>query len=220
METQTKSTLEVSETAWAEIPPLAADLNITLRAERFFSGNAALSQAEELRRLSDALKACGIEERHISLVGAMLHTESGLFTKSSSVTYRVRIHLTDPGRVTSVLDVIANAKKATLTNIEWDYEGPNPAFIDLLRTCSERAQAKASLLAQSLGTTLKGVHTVREERIEAPEMAMLGYGSFATPGAARASASLASPISTQLEGLDLAPKKKIGVRLQVVFALP
>jgi uncharacterized protein YggE len=215
-ETRPDPSLEVSETSWAEIAPTAADVHVVLTADRLFSGRAALAKAEELRRVCVALEANGIPESSVSLSGVSLDVSSGLFTKSSSVTYRLRIHLTDLDHVAPALDAIANAKKATLSGIEWDYSGPASEHAALLGACAARAASKAKALASALGVTLAGARVVREERLDQdlPMGMQAGYG-----GAPMAAKSRATSIAHELAGLDLAPKRKIGVRVHVTYTI-
>ncbi len=90
--------LVVAEEAWEDVRPTAAILRVALTADCFFSDRAVLEKAEELRRLVAALNARGIPAEAVSLEGATLDVSSGLFTRSSSVTYRVRILVKDVGR--------------------------------------------------------------------------------------------------------------------------
>lgn len=208
-ETVSLDLLHVSELAYGELAPTRAFLHVLLASDRFFSGRAALAKAEELRRLVGLLVAKGFSEDAVSLEGAALDVSSGLFTKSSSVTYRVRIEVKEIDRVAEALDVVADCKKATLTNMTWDYANA-PLGTKLLADCAARAMAKAEVLASALGLVVEGIHAVREGEIEEggafPPGAGGGYGALA-PMRARGS------IATELAGLDLAPKKKVGVRV-------
>jgi uncharacterized protein YggE len=207
------SNIEVVETAWAEIAPTAAYIHVVLTSDRFFSGRAALEKAEELRRLCGALASADIPESRVALEGASLDVSSGLFTKSSSVTYRLRIHLVDLELLAPALDVIANAKKATLSHVEWDYTNA-PANDAILAQAAKRASSKARTLAEALGVTLGRIETAREERLEDEVPVSLG----APKGAVKMRAARSS-VANELAGLDLAPKKNVGVRVRVVFAM-
>ena len=153
--------------------------------------------------------ARGIPDDAVALEGASLDVSSGLFTKSSSVTYRLRVHLRDLDRVGDALDAVADCKKATLTNLTWDYAGAS-AGTTILAECAARAMAKAKALAGALGVAIDGVHAVREQAISeaAPMMMPMGAAPLA---AMRQRASIASEIG----GLELAPKKKVGVRVEL-----
>lgn len=204
--------LVVAEEAWEDVRPTAAILRVALTADRFFSDRAVLEKAEELRRLVAALNARGIPAEAVSLEGATLDVSSGLFTRSSSVTYRVRILVKDVERVVDVIDAVAESKRATLTGVEWDYRSASRAPSPMLGECAARALAKARALAAALSVEVVRIRTVREEELSdhGPVSSRLPYGG-PQPGALRSRSSVAS----ELGGLELAPTKKIGVRVHL-----
>jgi len=206
--------IEAVDSAKADVSPTSAAIHVTLTDSKFFSGAAAFSKAEELRKLADALEKRGIPKTALSLSGAAVDVSSGVFTKSSSVTYRVRIELEDLDLLGSVLDVISEAKKASLTRLDWVYDDSGAEERQLLRTAGERAAAKARVLAESVGGKLGPLHSVREERL--PERAQFEEKErgFA-PMMARARAS--GSIAEELSGLELAPKRQVTVRVAVAY---
>ncbi|HSO39821.1 MAG TPA: SIMPL domain-containing protein [Labilithrix sp.] len=208
------SLLQVSEQAQGEVAPSAAVVHVVLIADKLFSGTAALEKAEELRRLAVALQAGGLPEDAIALEGASLDVSTGLFTRSSSVTYRVRVQVADLDRLGDVLDAIAGCKKARLTHLTWAYPAGAPEV--LVRECAVRAARKAEVLASALGVVLDGIHAVRDEvRAEAPiAETMLGGGDTVVPRKSRASS-----IADELGGLDLAPKRSALVRVFVDYRI-
>ena len=201
--------MTVSETAWSEASPRAANLHVHLRADRLFSGNAAFENAKELRRLVVALTSQGVPEDATSLQGATLDVSQGLFTRSSSVTYRVRIRLEALDLLASAIDAISECKEATLTSIDWDYQG-GPTAAALLVECAQRAHAKARALAAALDARLDGIHSVHEEEVGQPQPVMVA--SYEAMGMMRAKRACAA---SELAGLDLAPTKKIGVTVRI-----
>src|SRR3954468_21773106 len=105
MAAPTLAVIEAVDSATADISPVSASLHVTLAGDKFFSGNAAFSKAEELRKLAEALESRGIPKAALSLSGASVDVSSGVFTKSSSVTYRVRISIEDLELLGGVLDI-------------------------------------------------------------------------------------------------------------------
>jgi uncharacterized protein YggE len=212
--TQTADCIHVSEQAWGEIPPRAALLHVTLTGDKLFSGRAAFEKAIELRRLAMALAERDIPEQALSLEGATLDVSTGLFTRSSSVTYRVRVRIEQVDRIADALDAIAESKQARLSHIEWDYAGS--ASDELLATCTTRAVAKASCIARALGVTLGAVRSVHEEDVveAAPYPHLAAAAELSVMRTARKAA-----VADELAGLELAPTKKIGVRVRLVYAI-
>ncbi|NVB79096.1 MAG: SIMPL domain-containing protein [Kofleriaceae bacterium] len=204
--------LHVSEQAWGAVRARTATLHVHLAASKLFSGRAALTKSEELRKLAEALRERGLSPDALTLEGAMVDVSTGLFTRSSTVTYRVQIQITDLDLVASVLEVISEAKQATLTHITWDHRGSSTGD-DLLALCATRAAAKAKRLAAALGVTLGAVHEVRESEIGEPEpIARTGADAMYQVGLAKRRS-----IGDELAGIDLAPTKQIGVRVDLAY---
>jgi hypothetical protein len=206
--------IHVSEQAFGDEKPRAALIHVTLTGDKLFSGSVAFEKAIELRRLVIALGERDIPDTAVSLSGATLDVSTGLFTRSSSVTYRVRIRLVDLDRLTDALDAIAECKQAKLSHLEWDYAAS--ASDELMAECAARAMAKAKRLATALGVTLAGVHSVHEEQVgdaqPYPHM-------FSAPEGMAGMALRRKTVAGELEGLDLAPTKKVGVRVKISYAI-
>ena len=205
--------LHVCEEAWGDQRPRAVSIHVTLSADKLFSGRAVFDKAAELRRLVMALAERDLPETAVTLTGASLDVSTGVFTRSSSVTYRVRIRVDDTERLPDALDAIAEAKQARLTHLDWDYG--NGASEELLADCATRAIAKAKRLAGALGVTLGPVHSVHEEEIGEP----VRHAPVLHHEIASAMAVRRKGIGDELEGLDLTPTKRIGVRVRVAYAL-
>jgi hypothetical protein len=199
----------VSEEAWTDIGPSAAMVHVVLTASRLFSGQAALRKAEEIRALAIALEACGLPDDALALEGAALDVSTGLFTRSSSVTYRLRIEVRDLDQLGEVLDAVARAKQARLTHLAWEYPVGVPA--SLLRECAERALAKAEILAAALRLTLAGVQSVRHTRTNAALDVPVPCGGVMP--AMRSRGAGAPSIASELGSLELAPKRRVNVEL-------
>lgn len=219
----TPSLLHVTEHAHGELRPRAATLHVTLTAVRFFSGGAALAKSEELRKLVDALVACGVPETAVSLAGASLDVSTGLFSRSSSVTYRVRVHVTELDLLAAVLEAISSAKQATLEGIAWDHgpgglDGPD-GVDELLAECAKRAAAKARRLAAALGATLAGIHEVHEERLGEPAPGHAFGENDVRLARVVACARARARIDHELAGLDLAPPRPVTVLVRVAYRL-
>jgi uncharacterized protein YggE len=220
MTTPAPSLLHVTEQAHGELRPRAATLHVTLTAFRFFSGGAALAKSEELRKLVDALVACGVPETAVSLAGASLDVSTGLFSRSSSVTYRVRVHVTELDLLASVLEAISSAKQATLDRIAWDHGHDGPDGVDqLLAECAARAAAKARRLAAALGATLDGIHEVHEEQLGDSAPRPFDDDVRMARVVACAKARARSSIDHELAGLELAPPRPITVLVRVAYRL-
>jgi hypothetical protein len=205
--------MHVTEEAWGEQRPHAALIHILLTADKLFSGRAAFDKAVELRRLVLALGDRDFPDTALTLAGATLDVSSGLFTRSSSVTYFVRVKVEQIDRLPVALEAIAEAKQARVTHIEWDYG--NDAADALLTDCAARAVAKAKRFASALGLSLAAVQAAHEEKLG--EVQPHPASSYAYDATMRMKG--AAGIADQMSGLDLGPTKKVGVRVQLSYKL-
>ncbi|HEY4059674.1 MAG TPA: SIMPL domain-containing protein [Kofleriaceae bacterium] len=215
------SLLHVSEVVNGHIRPTAATLHVTLTAFKFFSGNAALSKSEELRALADALKKLGLANDAMSLAGATLDVSTGLFSRSSSVTYRAQIRIVDIDGLGNVLEVIAEAKQARLTHVTWEYPASAPDA--LVADCAKRAAAKAKVMAAAVGIELGAVHQMRDETHLEVAMQQQSYlvAGMAVPLARKrgGGGGAMQSLSGELDGLDLAPTREVSVRVTLAYRL-
>ncbi len=210
---QNRRLLHVSEQASDEIAPTAAYLNLVLSSDSFFSGRTAFEKATELKQLTVALAARDIPLDAVSLQGASMEVDTGIFTRSSRVTYRVRIHVKNVERVADALDAVAESKKAVLTSTTWDYGDTAPP--ELLATCAKKAMTKARAMADALGLAIDGIHEIKDGEVgitpgDYPLAASFG-GAPRGGGGGRARMS----ISSETSGLELAPRRKVTVRVSL-----
>ena len=209
----TPPTIQVSEEHTGDIPASSAKLFVDVQGSRLFSGGSAATEAAEVRRLIDALVAAGAGPKDAEIVNVHLDVQKGVFSKSSSATYSLRILCPDPGRLTSLLDAIADQKNCTLQRVAWDFGGTNERRAEWLALCAGRARAKASAIAAALGHELAGVERIVEERTPEAELRVQTLG--AVPGMARRSVS----VSDELGGLELSPRRALTVKLTAYFRL-
>ena len=213
MSQENRRLLHVSEQASDEITPTSAYLHLVLTSDSFFSGRAAFEKATELKQLANALTARDIPLDAMSLQGASMEVDTGIFMRSSRVTYRVRIHVKRVERLADALDAIAESKKAVLVSTEWDYGDTAPP--ELLARCTKSAMTKARAIVEALGVTIHNVFQVHEGETNSQAFQQglaMGYGAPSLPRAGGAMRSRAS-VATELGGLELAPRKKVTVHV-------
>ena len=203
-------TIDVSEEYTGEVPASGATLMLSIQSSRLFTGNAALTEAAEVRKLVDALAVAAVGPKDVELANVHVDVNKGMFTTSSSATYTLRIKCTDAARLPAVLDAIAQQKHCTLSNVDWNFDGVTARRAEWLAICAERAKTKADAIARAVGCELTGLERITEEGAERVAH------EHAVPGAmlrARASTSVAS----ELGGLELAPTRSVKVRLRASF---
>lgn len=206
-------TIQVSEEHTGEVPASGAKLFVDVQGSRLLTGNAAVTEAAEVRRLIDALVGAGAGPQDVDLVNVHIDVNKGVFSKSSSATYSLRIACPDPAKLTALLDVVAEQRNCTLRRIAWDFASASERRAEWLALCAERARGKAQAIAAALGHELAGVDRIIEDR---PKEAELRIQAFEPVGMAmRARASVAE----ELGGLELSPTQTLTVKLQAYFRL-
>ncbi len=202
-------TIKVSATHEEEIFAVHADLYVVVKGEAVIGGNEALKKAKETNQLLEALSRIGIAEEATTLQGVSISASSGALLKSSSASYRLKIHCADLTKFAEILDAIAAQKNASLTRTQWKYD-EDALREETLLAALKKAQSKAARAAQTLGVTLLGVYEMTEN----------SYDDEATPApylmqakALRADAALAEP---SLE-MDVRHSKIMRVNVDVCY---
>jgi uncharacterized protein YggE len=207
----TPPTIDVAEEFSGEVPASGAKLHVSIHGSRLFTGNAAFTEAAEVRKLVDALAGTGIGTKDVELANVHVDVNKGVFTTSSSATYSVRIKCSDPARLPSILDAVAQQKHCLLQTIEWSFDGVTTLRAEWLAICAERAKAKAAAIAAAVGLQLAGVERISEDTPERIDQERVAPGT--TMLRSRSSATVAS----ELGGLELAPSRPMTVRLRASF---
>ena len=140
-------TIKVSVAHHEEIFASHANLHVTVRGSSVVSGNEAMKKAREVNQLVEALTHFGLSPDSVQLLGVYIETSSGTLLKSSSATYRLRVHLETLESLAEVLDIIASQKNATLERIEWKYPEQD-AQERGLESAIAKAKAKADGLTE------------------------------------------------------------------------
>lgn len=209
----TPATIDVAEEFSGEVPASGAKLHVSIHGSRLFTGNATFTEAAEVRKLVDTLAGTGVGAKDVELANVHVDVNKGVFTTSSSATYSVRIKCSDPARLPSVLDAIAQQKHCVLQTIEWSFDGATTLRAEWLAICAERAKAKAAAIAGAVGLKLTGVERISEDTPERIVHERVVPG----PGMAMMRARSAATVSSELGGLELAPSKPMTVRLKASF---
>ena len=204
-------TIKVSVAHHEEIFASHANLHVTVRGSSVVSGNEAMKKAREVNQLVEALTHFGLSPDSVQLLGVYIETSSGPLLKSSSATYRLRVHLETLESLAEVLDIIASQKNATLERIEWKYPEQD-AQERGLESAIAKAKAKAEKVASAMGLKLLGVYefmenTFDEERPPMPFQAMeRSMKTFAA----------VAPTEPSL-GMDIQHSKTIHVNVEIWY---
>lgn len=164
METK-PDTIKVSASHREEIFASHANLYVTVKGSSVVSGNEAMKKAREVSQFVEALTSSGLSPDAVQLVGVHIETSSGALLKSSSATYRLRVHLENLDPLTELLDIVASQQNATLERIEWKYP-EEEARQRGLESAIAKGKSKAEMVAAAMGVKLLGVYEFMENTFD------------------------------------------------------
>ncbi len=156
-------TLSIETAQMARVEANRADIFLSVAGASLFSGAVALQKAREVAELVAALKTVGIEETQVKIEGIRAQTQSGTFSKVSSVNYSLRLENVPLERVAEVVGVVTSAKNAILGHIAWKFADEAPLRDELRAKCLQTALERAKSIAQTLGVRLIGIYECREK---------------------------------------------------------
>ncbi|HEX9997848.1 MAG TPA: SIMPL domain-containing protein [Abditibacterium sp.] len=154
-------TIEVAQKAKVEAN--RAHMFVSVAGASLLSGAMALQKAREVAELVATLRTIDIAESQVKVETVRAQTQSGTFSKSSSVIYALRIENVPLERIADAIGAITSAKNATLDLIEWHFADETPLRDDLRDQCLKTAIKRAQSVAQTLGVRLLGVHKLNED---------------------------------------------------------
>jgi uncharacterized protein YggE len=152
--TREADTIEMSGSYEEELTAHAADLFVRVQGQSLVTGRAALQKAKEVALIVEGLKAQGLAEQAIELVGIQAEVRSGLLSKSSAASYELKVRCTNLDDLPAVLGVITGAKNAQLERLEWQFPRDAATEGRLLAEAAKNAQIKARAVAEGLGVRL------------------------------------------------------------------
>jgi uncharacterized protein YggE len=207
-----KDVIIVEDSYEEEITANRADVYLQIKGASYFTGQAALKNAREVREIYDALLAAGIDAGDIRLEGVEAESAKGIL-RQSHATYLMRVACRKLELLADVMVIGTSSKNATLVSTVWRYSD-DPAYeCEWLAKALERAAAKAELIAKKLGVAILGIreatHSIRhpEPQREAPAAG----GSFG-----RARFKEAEMIEEELP-VVVAARKKVGAAVHIKY---
>ena len=219
--TDQQSLIEVFESIEEDVAATGADLRITISGARYFAGEAALQQAQEVRRVIDALVAAGIAETDIGIASVRVDTTKGVVLRSSSATYQLAVRCRDTALVAGAIDATSGQKNLVLNQVIWRYDVAESWRHTWLARAVKQAKAAADAMADAAGKTVSHPHRIVDET-HGPSSDRNWRGSV--PGAGSDDGyGLASKMRRRvvdaLENLELAPKQTQVVKVRAWFVI-
>lgn len=203
-------TIHVSANRRLEVFASHADLFVTVHGSSLVSGNEALKKAKEVSALVEELTRAGVTAEDIHLQGVHVETASGTLLKSSSATYRLRIHIPTLERLPLLIEILGAQKNAALERITWRYEDESTRA-QLLQSTIEAAKIKANRVAETLGVKVLGVYSFNETTFDEESPAAF------QPQRMMAKARQAGAESEAGLGMEIQHSKFIQVNVEVEY---
>lgn len=176
--------LRISETVTTEIEAIQAIILLNVASEKIIFGNAAIVASEDLKSVIDKIKQIS-EAIEVETDSIYLQTNSGMFGKSSTADYRVKIKVNDLSLLGAILGICAEAKKIEIQSLSWEYDEASEKLA-LIRQAVQKAKQKADQMMEVIGYQVVGIRSCSDsyhlpqmdqvifsEAQSAPETAML-----------------------------------------------
>lgn len=202
--------IEVAQSARVEAE--RADFLVTVAGASLFSGAVALQKAREIAELVANLKTIGVEEAQIKVEGVRAQTQSGTFSKVSSVNYSLRVENVPLARIADAVGIVTSAKNASLNHLEWKFGDETSLRDDLRAKCLTTGMQRAQIIAQTLGVRLVGVYELTENWRGTRDEIAPSHG-----GEMRDMAMMRARVSPEEIGLAIAHAETVSMQLVIQF---
>jgi uncharacterized protein YggE len=219
LQIHTPDRIIVEESHYEYVNAISSKLTTTIKGTSFFNASVAFKKAKELTILVESLKAVGLDEKDFKLLKINAEVASGVFTRFSSVNYRIQIHCRDLEKLPEVLSAVASAKNVILEGIEWQYDEDQEAKNNWLQQALEKATARAKIMAASLGVTIAGVHECLSVYWNEQRQAPQEFYPQGTRLKAMSMCRVDENYTMQSPGFQLTGSERRGVQVYVAFKL-
>jgi uncharacterized protein YggE len=159
-----------------DIAANAVDLFIVIEGSSTFTGRSALKKAKEVASLVLALEQAGLPESAIDVESVHVALKSGLLGRSSSATYKLRLHVSELDKLPAVLGAVSGATQVTLEQLHWRYPEDAESEARLLAQTAARALVKARAIAETLGVRITGIALAQEVKQHHAEEHVVRFG--------------------------------------------
>lgn len=199
-----------------ELAAVGADFHLVVRGSNLLTGDAALEKAAEVAALVEAVVRVGVPRADVALLGVQAHVETGVFSKSTSASYAIRVRCDVPELFTDVFGAIVGLKNVELSRVTWRYDEEPVGRARRLHACAAEARRTAEAITSALGVRVVGVHRAEESVAPPRGPVPLGAETFAgiPPASARARGGGGGPPEL---GLNVAPTRRVVVRMTIAF---
>jgi uncharacterized protein YggE len=207
--------ITLSSTLEQQLTATSAELMVTVQGSSLFTGQAALTQAREVRALVESLASVGVSLDAIHLQAVHAEVASGLLGKSASASYRLRVAIGDLERLPDALGAITSAKNVRMEGIVWRYPESSTDQAAWIGIAVANIKVRADAAARALGARLVGVHRFTEQSHDNgyhdPVLqASVSYGT------SRARAANLEPVNL---GFEMTGKKQVSYTVTVEYLI-
>ncbi len=207
--------ISVETSQRARVEANRADILVSVAGASLFSGAVALQKAREVAELVAALQTIEIEESRIKVESVRAQNNSGTFSKTSSVSYELRLENVPLELVADAVGVITSAKNAILGSVQWRFPDETPLRDELRAKCLADALSRAKAISQTLGVRLIGVYELNE--------VWQGTRDQISPthlvGERNSAAMMRSRVSEEELGLAISHAETVTLQLNIQFRI-
>jgi uncharacterized protein YggE len=195
-------------------PADKVDLYMDVEGSSPSTGRAALSKAREVHGLVESLGQVGIAEDLIFVERISASAQSGIFSKSSSARYSLRVRCRNLEKLGDILGAVTSQKNVTMGRIEWGFDEGSAASARRLARCAAIAKQKAQAVAEALGVRLGAPHRAGEVVPGGAEV-----HTYPAPGGVAFAGVARARMSQEDLGLAVTHYRKVTTRLSAAFRI-
>ena len=155
--------ITVKESSDAELTATGAQIVVGIADQSFFTGTEAFRKAQEVAECTEALKRVGVTEDDITLASVTTAIETGILSKTSSAIYHLLVRVTAMEAFGAALSAISSQKNVKIVGMSWHYPDMEDIKATTLQDAVRASKNAAAKIAETLGTTVLGVHKLSDE---------------------------------------------------------
>lgn len=209
--------LRVSETAEADIEAVKAFVMVRAESEKLAFGNAAVTASEDLKAAIDNIQQVS-QSVEIETESVSTQNSASMFGKNSVATYAVKLIVSEIDKLGSILGILSEGKKLSVTSVLWDYD-KEAEKLRLIKDAMRKAKHKADEMMAVVDYQVVGIRSCSDSY----RMPTVGESVLNTPSAVRSASSTLkrarqeAPTPTVDIGVQFKSKQKVSATCTVEF---
>lgn len=159
--------LSVEGTGQAKLAPDQASISLSVVTTGHTAQETQAENARNMQAVTEAVKALGIEDRHIKTAGITLQPEYDYRSgerklKGYTAVNSVRVEVKELSKVGRVIDSALRSGANKVDSLDFSLQAPERLEQTALKNAVADARSKAEVIAAALGKSIVGLRQVTE----------------------------------------------------------